>query len=253
MCIAPHGSIVIPELRYKTSAKKTWEGFNSIKSEIDSLDIEHLVVIDPHDQINKMKFTYFDSENYNGYLKNGSLSISKEYKSDPIINLLFRKISSNTQLFISNREEHSLSWGSFVPLYLLHSNQTLSLLSIDRNIPELAIKSFGCKIYDMLNRVKQKICIVFSCDLSHCHSKSNPKFPYNEYSKIYDDHVNKILENSSVQEYNDIEKNIVSKARTDAHAQLTMLAGICEKIGYKSHVLSYEVPSYFGMLTGIIK
>jgi aromatic ring-opening dioxygenase LigB subunit len=254
MCVVPHGTISIRELNYNFDTLKTVKGFEIVNAFFNKHQIKHLLVVDPHDVIIKNNFNFYLSKKYEGafsYRENilKGLHDGSDLINEELINLKNDNVSHTREL------THKIKWGSLVPLYYLNSSahRTVNILSIDRRIDVNLIKEIGVKIFNLLNSVDENIAIVFSCDLSHTHSKTNPKFPYNLNSTKYDKHVFDILSSHAVENYNQVSIDIVNQARTDAHAQLTMLAGICENVEYLSQVFSYEVPSYFGMLTSIIE
>jgi aromatic ring-opening dioxygenase LigB subunit len=43
-------------------------------------------------------------------------------------------------------------------------------------------------------------------------------------------------------------QDLVSAAKPDSLWQMTMLAGIADEIQLKSEIVSYDVPTYFGMI-----
>ena len=43
-------------------------------------------------------------------------------------------------------------------------------------------------------------------------------------------------------------ESLVVSARPDSLWQMTMLAGVAEKVPMKSELISYQVPTYYGML-----
>jgi aromatic ring-opening dioxygenase LigB subunit len=252
MCVVPHGTIAIQNLNYGIDTARTIFGFQEIAQIIDEKNIEHFIVIDPHDKINRSKFTLFKAKKYIGNFANRSSRISSEYRADEKLNLSLEKCLQDNNCIISQENVHKISWGALVPLYMLSNNQTVSVMSIDRNIPTNIIQNIGNNIHQFCCDYPKNICIVFSCDLSHSHSKKYTKFPYHKDSQVYDDYVQNLISTSNIEDYVNVDMSVVRNVNTDAHAQLTMLSGVCNKINYRSKLLSYEVPTYFGMATGII-
>jgi aromatic ring-opening dioxygenase LigB subunit len=254
MCVAPHGAISIKKLDYNIDTPKTVKGFDLLNIYFNKLQIKHLLVVDPHDIIVKNNFNFFLSDKYQGTMSHCENILEQIYDGSNFINEKLLNIK-HSNVVHTKELIHKINWGSLVPLFFLNhfSSRTINILSIDRKMEEGLIKNIGMIIFNLLNLLEENIAIVFSCDLSHAHSKTNPRFPYNSNSVIYDKHVFDILNSNSVQDYNKINIELVKQANTDAHAQLTMLAGVCENLEYLSKVLSYEVPTYFGMLTSIIE
>ena len=62
-----------------------------------------------------------------------------------------------------------------------------------------------------------------------------------------------MFENNDLKSFRNIDDKFIYKARTDVKAQLLVLCGILEMNSkLKSYFLSYEVPTYFGMITGYL-
>jgi aromatic ring-opening dioxygenase LigB subunit len=250
ICVVPHGGILI---NGRANTKKTIKGFECVAKKLSKKNISHLFIVDPHDIIHRQKFMCFLSSVYSEEKPESRNKIDRIYMGSAALNLALLSIKSN---YISHKVEinHNIKWGSSVPLYFLSGkNRSITVASIDRKIPTNDIRKAGCEIFELLNNRQENIAIVLSCDLSHSHSTENLDFPYHCNSKIYDDHVYNTVNMQKIENYNDIPDIIIETARTDAHAQLTMLAGICTKYSYCSKVFSYEIPSYYGMLTGIIE
>lgn len=252
MAVVPHGAITVPDLEYSTIPSKTIEGFLKIYSNCENLNIDYYLIIDPHDKIYR-SFSFVCANTYKGYWQHNNKEIKKEYKSNLDINNKLHRLNNSNLEFI-RKDVHDISWGAFVPAWHLNKKNTeIGIMSINRKVPIEVIKDTGYKIFELLNSCSQNICIIFSCDLAHTHSKITKNFPYNENSIVYDNYVTNLLIDNQIENYNNIDINIVNQARTDAHAQLTMLAGICKNIKYKSIVYSYEVPTYFGMLVSSVE
>jgi aromatic ring-opening dioxygenase LigB subunit len=252
-CVVPHGAITVKELGYSFNSHQTITGFNEVRKICGDHGVNHFVVVDPHEKIYYQKFSFFGSDLYQGVLSNKGRVASRSFNGSNNINSKLLEVQGDI-IRHSSASTHEIKWGSFVPLYHLNTDDhTINILSIDRKINERLIKDKSLELFNLLNSCSENICIIFSCDLSHCHSKTNPRFPFNENGMVYDNHVLNIIKENKIENYNQISRDVVNQANTDAHAQLTLLAGMCSRIRYRSKVFSYEVPSYFGMLTSVIE
>lgn len=260
MCIAPHGDIIIPERRWYDQGQTvvTAQSLLKLRDLAREKEIDHFIVVDPHGHIVPGFCYLYDGESYRGTLKRRSVvdksACSSLYYPHTQINEKLRAINDPK---LHNKHNHrkaqcDLTWGSYVPLYMIAHQQTVSVITVDPKMDRSEIAEISNKIYEAMHKDERNIGIIFSADMSHAWSNSHSQFPYHANSKVYDDHVMDIVTNNRIEDYRDND-DIVRTASTCAHGPLTMLSEICKNIKYQSKLLSHEVPSYFGMLVASIE
>ena len=260
MCIAPHGDIIIPERRYYDQGQSvaTAQSLLKLRALAREKRIDHFIVVDPHAHIVPGSVYIYNGDAFRGTLKRPSVldknACSSLYYSHKQINEKLRDLSHPK---LQNKHNHhkrvyDLSWGSYVPLYMIAADQTVSIITVDPKMERSAIAEISNKIYEAAFKDERNIGIIFSADMSHAWSKSYKNFPYHSNSKVYDDHVIDIVTRNAIEDYRDHD-DIVQTASTCAHGPLTMLSEICKNNNYKSKLLSHEVPTYFGMLVALIE
>lgn len=244
--IAPHGTLVIKELKHKDYSKsiQTNIGFQQLRYMFDKKNVDHIVIIDPHAPIVKNKISVVMSNTMQGKLSK-LLNIKNDLQ---ISSSIFQIIDHENKNQITENI-FNLQWGSLVPLHFIHNQQTCSLITIDRNIRKDNILDFGKKLGLLLDSINKKIGIILSCDFAHTHSKTNINFPFSEKAKMFDDRVVELIKKQNIEQFVNIDNEIIKHAGTDATAQMLVLCGILKNRKMHQQFLTYEVPTYFGMIT----
>ena len=92
----------------------------------------------------------------------------------------------------------------------------------------------------------RRVAIVASADHGHAHQASGP-YGYDPQAREYDDRIVEIVRSGQLEELLAIPPSLVAGAKADSWWQLLMLHGALGP-GWRGEFLSYEAPSYFGML-----
>jgi aromatic ring-opening dioxygenase LigB subunit len=92
----------------------------------------------------------------------------------------------------------------------------------------------------------KRVALIASCDHGHAHDPKGP-YGYSPASKLFDDRVVDLVKRNALGELLAFDPSFVSDAKADSFWQMLMLHGA---IGdhWRSELLSYEAPTYFGML-----
>jgi aromatic ring-opening dioxygenase LigB subunit len=88
--------------------------------------------------------------------------------------------------------------------------------------------------------------VIASADHGHGHTPDGP-YGYAAESGPYDERIVDIVRRNRLEELLDVEESFVHAALADSWWQMLMLHGALGD-GFDVELLSYEVPTYFGML-----
>jgi aromatic ring-opening dioxygenase LigB subunit len=91
-----------------------------------------------------------------------------------------------------------------------------------------------------------RVAFVASADHGHAHVKGGP-FGYHPAAAEFDALVTDIVGSNRLERLVDIPRELVENAKADSWWQMLMLHGATQ--GWHGTLLSYEAPTYFGMLT----
>jgi aromatic ring-opening dioxygenase LigB subunit len=92
----------------------------------------------------------------------------------------------------------------------------------------------------------KRVALIASCDHGHAH---DPKGPYGfaPESKQFDDRVVDLVKRNALGELLAFDPKFVADAKADSFWQMLMLHGAIGD-SWQAEFLSYEAPTYFGML-----
>jgi aromatic ring-opening dioxygenase LigB subunit len=93
---------------------------------------------------------------------------------------------------------------------------------------------------------KRRFAFIASADQAHAHSRSGP-YGFNAAAAKYDDFVLNAIRDNDLKRILKLTPRFVEEAKPDSLWQMVMLAGINEVVPLRSQLLSYQVPSYYGM------
>lgn len=170
--------------------------------------------------------------------------------------------------FAGNQRDQSvipLDWGTQIPLRFLGHTQNMVgygdtsagapsgvegppvvIAAPSRRLNYNAMVKFGRAIADACAQDGRRIAFIASCDWSHTHTAEGP-YGYHPAAAEVDAIVVQALKDGEPGRLIELSQDQVEKAAIDGLWQTLMLAGILERFPMQSEVLSYEVPSYYGM------
>jgi aromatic ring-opening dioxygenase LigB subunit len=88
---------------------------------------------------------------------------------------------------------------------------------------------------------------VASADQAHAHRKSGP-YGFDRKAAEYDRLVVEAIKRDKLEGIMDLAPELIERAKPDSLWQMAMLAGAISVVPMKGELLSYQVPTYFGML-----
>jgi len=263
-CIAPHGGEVIPELSSKSVLRmfeQTREAMRVLARRISEARPQTVIVASPHNLRLLSKIAVVTSENSSGTLKGSSnRSVALRARCD----VEFAKtvvvqsekaglpaVGANYGTATGSSSDMPMDWGTLIPLWFLLKEQRLKskilIVGPSREIPLRTNFDFGRLLGRLMNRdKKRKFAFIASADQAHAHSRSGP-YGFNPAASKYDDFVLNAIRYNKLKRILKLKPSFIEAAKPDSPWQMVMLAGINEVVPLRSELLSYQVPSYYGM------
>jgi aromatic ring-opening dioxygenase LigB subunit len=148
---------------------------------------------------------------------------------------------------VAGNSEMPIDWGAGIPLNFLRAPAVVvtpcRALSNDEHVRAGAALARAT--------ADRRVAFVASADHGHGHSEDGP-YGFSVHSKPYDDEIVRIVRENSLGELAGWDTQRALAAKADSFWQLLMLHGAIGE-GFDAELLSYEAPTYFGMLTAAFR
>jgi aromatic ring-opening dioxygenase LigB subunit len=144
---------------------------------------------------------------------------------------------------VAGSSEMPIDWGAAIPLWFMRAPAVVvtpcRALSNDEHVRAGAALARATGDH--------RVAFIASADHGHGHGDDGP-YGFSEHSKPYDDEIVRIVRDNSLGELAGWDAQRAVDAKADSFWQLLMLHGALGD-GYDDELISYEAPTYFGMLT----
>jgi len=266
-CIAPHGSEAIEQLASKAAVnkfRKTRDGLRRLASDVGKARPDTIVIATPHNLRLRERIGIVLAENSTGTLQaspRNKKTVSLKAKCD--VKFASELLERSTRKHLPVVGAHygtsegvtsdmPMDWGTLVPLWFMvprcRRKPMVVIVTPSREIPLSKNFEFGRIIAEQAEaNQKKRVVFVASADQAHAHKKSG-LYGFNRQSKDYDRMVLEALIRNRINAVMTFKQSLVKAAKPDSLWQMTVLAGIADKIKLKSEIVSYDVPTYFGMI-----
>jgi aromatic ring-opening dioxygenase LigB subunit len=143
-----------------------------------------------------------------------------------------------------------LDWGALIPLWVMGGRADPQVPAViaspARDRPFEEHVRAGAAIARVAAASDKRVALVASSDHGHAHDADGP-YGFDPASKEYDDRIVDIVRRDELGELLDLDASFVDAAKADSFWQMLMLHGALAD-GWRGEFLSYEAPTYFGML-----
>jgi aromatic ring-opening dioxygenase LigB subunit len=145
---------------------------------------------------------------------------------------------------------HPMDWAVLIPLWFMGARADppvpVVVVSPARDLTAEAHVEAGRAIAEAAVASGKRVALIASCDHGHGHLENGP-YGFRPESAEFDDRVVEIVKADRLGDLLGFEIDLVRAAAADSWWQMLMLAGATEG-GWKGEFLSYQHPTYFGML-----
>jgi len=266
-CIAPHGSMIIPLLGEKDAEKAlaTRSAMEELGRRVAATKPETLVIVTPHGHRIDNCFSLLNNRRVQGTLgpepesSGNSFTLSFEvdrelnaaiieeaHVLDVPVSRVYFAVDADTTFYMP------LDWGALVPLWFLGVPLNLQpkvvIACPDRNILPWGLSApFGLSIRKAAEKLNRRIVFVASADLGHAHDAQGP-YGYDMASQEFDTALIDAVKAQDLARLLEFDLDWLKRASTDSYGQILNLYGAIDGLSFKVDLLSYEVPTYFGMM-----
>jgi aromatic ring-opening dioxygenase LigB subunit len=171
--------------------------------------------------------------------------------------------------YAGNRRSQSvlpLDWGLITPLWFLGHDRNLPgsgdvlfdppeidtgppvvIVSPSRSVTRQQLVDFGRAVGRAAANSDRNVALVASCDWAHRHREDGP-YGFHSAAEIVDRQVVAAVNDGDLGRLMDLDDAAAEDAAIDGLWQALMLAGALEVTPLTHDLLSYEAPSYYGMI-----
>ncbi len=263
--IAPHGGLAIPEAcepDERDLASATQAGMAELGRLFAAARPEAVVVATPHNVHLSGALGVIVAGRVAGRLAGSPVSIELDVPADA--DLAWRLLEalhdggvpSAGVSFGANDPLNAVApmdWGVLIPLWFMGGRQDppvpLVVVTPARDLPAGAHVRAGAAIARAASAAGRRVAFIASADHGHAHLAHGP-YGFHPDAKRYDDLVCELVRGDRLERLTDIPLDLVESAKADSWWQMLMLHGATGD-GWRGRLISYEAPTYFGMLTAV--
>jgi aromatic ring-opening dioxygenase LigB subunit len=261
--IAPHGSIAVAEActeQELEAAAATRAAFEELGRRCFAAEPQAVVVVTPHNVHVEGAFAVVVAARIEGAVSGSDgRTITLECDTDRVVSGLIldalEEFGAPTAAvsYGGNRPEEAvmpMDWGTLIPLWHLGGRFDPPLpavvISPARDLSPEAHVDAGRAIAVAVERSDARAVLVASADHGHRHRDDGP-YGYDHASAEYDAAVSTLVAENRLAGLLTLDPGFVEQAAADSWWQLLVLHGALGD-AYSAELLSYEAPSYYGML-----
>jgi aromatic ring-opening dioxygenase LigB subunit len=256
-CIAPHGGELIPELQGSNPARMaaTRENMKKLGSHMYAAKPDYLIVLTPHGTRINGRFSIADSERMLGSWEENNLTYEMERPvARNLAKLLIEEACKNnlpasTINFGTSEGPISclpLDWGAIVPLRFM-PEVPIVVITPSRELSFEQHLQFGKALRNAVLQSDKRVGLIASCDWAHAHEETGP-YGYHPAARELDKKAVELIKINQLENMADFSAEFIEAAKPDGIWQTLILAGAIPKEERKVEFLSYEAPTYFGLI-----
>ena len=261
-CIAPHGSIAIPEAKPKdrpSLASATTAGMQELGRRFAAAEPDVSIVLTPHNIHVEGAMAVIDAGSVSGDLAQWGNPISMRIDIDreitlsvrdairaagiPIVAVSYGANDPVTAVF-------PMDWAVLIPAHFMGGRSVpqvpVAVVAPARDLADDIHVRAGEAIGRAAVASRKRVAIIASCDHGHGHDAKGP-YGFTPKSKEFDEAVVSLIRGDGLH-FSNLGSAFAREAKADSYWQMLMLEGALGHDGWTGELLSYEAPTYFGML-----
>ena len=261
-CIAPHGGEIVPALAGEKLElfSPTRAGMRKLAKALKEAKPDTVVLASPHNLRLDRHIGVVTAEWSSGKVAEGSREVKLRARCDVDLAKKLAAagesrgvpvVAANYGVFEGPLSDMAMDWGTLIPLwFLLKGNRLKSRVVIvtpSREIPIEKNIEFGKAMAEVFGGQNKRIAFVASADQAHSHKKSGP-YGFDERAAHYDRQVIEAIRGDRLGDVMKMDPDFVDGAKPDSWWQMAMLVGVLSVVPMRGELVSYQVPTYYGML-----
>lgn len=260
-CIAPHGGAVVPELADGEPHQMavTRAAMEELGRRAQLAQPETLVVLTPHGIACHRRICVSVGELAVGELAGPGGTIGALHPVDmPLaahIALALNELDVPNVVASVDRDFNPVSifpldFAAIIPLWFIGARWDppphVVVVCPNDNVSKARLFRAGGAIAIAAARTQRRVGVICSVDHGHGHQLDGP-YGFSPTSAEYDEEVCQAIKDNALNRLRRWRRDWVESAMVDSYWPLLILHGILSSGTFRSELLSYEAPTYFGM------
>ncbi len=275
-CIAPHGFPLIPLMSDDADgALQTRKAMEELGRRCAAAGVDVLVLAGPHGVRVAGAVCLADVARGAGTLRWAGRQVEMNVPVDAALTDAVAQRAEGMGVpiaraaYAGNRRGQAvipLDWGAITPLWFLGHHHDMAgrgdaladlpevdpgppvvLITPARDLPRSTLVAFGRAVAEAANADHRRVALVASCDWAHTHREDGP-YGYHPAAAEVDAMVVDAVRDNDLQRLMDLDETLANMVAIDGLWQALMLVGAQEVVPMAGELLSYEAPTYYGML-----
>ncbi len=262
-CIAPHGSIAIPEAKPQdrpTLASATTAGMQELGRRFTAALPDVSIVLTPHNIHVEGAIAVIDAAAVSGDLAQWGSPIALRIPIDRELALSVRDAIRDAGIPVvavsygandAAAAVFPMDWAVLIPAHFMGGRSTpqvpVAVVAPARDLADEVHVRAGQAIGRAAAASRKRVALIASCDHGHGHDAKGP-YGFTPKSKEFDDAVVALIRGGNGPGFSRLGSAFAREAKADSYWQMLMLEGALGRDEWKGELLSYEAPTYFGML-----
>ncbi|MDB5057769.1 MAG: Extradiol ring-cleavage dioxygenase class protein subunit [Chloroflexi bacterium] len=281
-CIAPHGELLIPQISgpHGDKAQASRMGMEELGRRMAAARPDTIVIVEPHSLLLDGAISLLDSARVEGTVVSDVIGPSRpehrytlSFEVDHALVAAITAASRATDVPVMRvrnffeRTPLSVIFGTMIPLWFMgssfypapkvvvanvgnfHVNESkewMTTLHYGQELPRDAYVGFGRAVRAAAAETGRRVAFIASLDLAHRHRADGP-FGFDPAAEDCDATVLAAVRDNALDRLLEFDTAWVDRGLTEAIEPLLALHGVLEGSDLQAEVLSYEVPTYYGM------
>jgi aromatic ring-opening dioxygenase LigB subunit len=256
-CITPHGGEIIPELQGTNPERMavTRKSMEKLGEQMTEAAPDCLIVLTPHGTRVKGQFSITNSERMAGDVEENGAVFQLERQVDRELAELIHDFAQKDEIPAAEVNFGTatgpisclpLDWGVLVPLRFM-PNVPIVVINPTRELSFQEHFEFGRTLRRAVEHSGKRVGLIASCDWSHAHDENGP-YGFDSAARELDDQVVSFIQTNQLESLADFDADFIEAAKPDGIWQTLILAGAIPPEERNINLLSYEVPTYFGLI-----
>jgi aromatic ring-opening dioxygenase LigB subunit len=261
--IAPHGTLAVPDApgAEVPGSETTQRAMEELGRRFDAARPDATIVLTPHNVHVDGHFAVVLAGSLAGTLADWdapsvelACPVDLELARDVVIGLHDDGIPVVGVSFGANDPGAAtapLDWGALIPLWVMGGRADPPLPAVvasparDRAFEEHV--RAGAAIRRVAEASRKRIALIASADHGHAHDEDGP-YGYDPAAKEFDERIVELVRADRLGDLLGFDRDFIERAKADSFRQMLMLHGALGEDEWRGEFLSYEAPTYFGML-----